>query len=73
VNVVAPGMIETDMTRGINEKTQGDLVAQIPLGRLGSVDERRGGLLSAPTRRRILQGTCSPSTAGCTCRRTEWP
>jgi 3-oxoacyl-[acyl-carrier protein] reductase len=39
VNVVAPGMIETDMTRGINEKTQGDLVAQIPLGRLGSVDD----------------------------------
>jgi 3-oxoacyl-[acyl-carrier protein] reductase len=39
VNVVAPGMIETDMTRDINEKTQGDLVAQIPLGRLGSVDD----------------------------------
>jgi 3-oxoacyl-[acyl-carrier protein] reductase len=39
VNVVAPGMIETDMTRSITEKTQGDLVAQIPLGRLGSVDD----------------------------------
>jgi 3-oxoacyl-[acyl-carrier protein] reductase len=39
VNVVAPGMIETDMTRAITEKTQDDLVAQIPLGRLGSVDD----------------------------------
>jgi 3-oxoacyl-[acyl-carrier protein] reductase len=39
VNVVAPGMIETDMTRAISEKTQSDLVAQIPLGRLGSVDD----------------------------------
>jgi 3-oxoacyl-[acyl-carrier protein] reductase len=27
------------MTRGITEKTQDDLVAQIPLGRLGSVDD----------------------------------
>src|SRR3984885_2888782 len=36
VNVVAPGMIETDMTRAIGEKTQGHLVAHIPLGRLGS-------------------------------------
>jgi 3-oxoacyl-[acyl-carrier protein] reductase len=39
VNVVAPGMIETDMTRAIGEKTQGDLVAQIPLGRLGTADD----------------------------------
>ena len=39
VNVVAPGMIETDMTRAISEKAQGDWSAQIPLGRLGSVDD----------------------------------
>jgi 3-oxoacyl-[acyl-carrier protein] reductase len=36
VNVVAPGMIDTDMTRAISEKTQVDWAAQIPLGRLGS-------------------------------------
>jgi 3-oxoacyl-[acyl-carrier protein] reductase len=36
VNVVAPGMIDTDMTRAINEKTQIDWAAQIPLGRLGA-------------------------------------
>ena len=36
VNIVAPGLIETDMTKAITEKAQGDWAAQIPLGRLGS-------------------------------------
>ena len=36
VNVVAPGLVETDMTKAITEKAQGDWSAQIPLGRLGS-------------------------------------
>jgi 3-oxoacyl-[acyl-carrier protein] reductase len=39
VNVVAPGMIDTDMTRAISEKASVDWAAQIPLGRLGSVDD----------------------------------
>ena len=39
VNVIAPGMIETDMTKAISEKAQVDWAAQIPLGRLGSVDD----------------------------------
>jgi 3-oxoacyl-[acyl-carrier protein] reductase len=39
VNVVAPGMIETEMTRTIAEKAQIDWATQIPLGRLGTVDE----------------------------------
>ena len=39
VNVVAPGMIQTDMTRGIAEKAQVDWTTQIPLGRLGTPDE----------------------------------
>jgi 3-oxoacyl-[acyl-carrier protein] reductase len=39
VNVVAPGMIETDMTRAIAESAQGDWTTQIPLGRLGTPDE----------------------------------
>ena len=39
VNVIAPGMIDTDMTRAINGKGQVDWAAQIPLGRLGSVDD----------------------------------
>jgi len=36
VNVITPGMIDTDMTRAIAEKTQVDWAAQIPLGRLGT-------------------------------------
>jgi 3-oxoacyl-[acyl-carrier protein] reductase len=39
VNVIAPGMVDTDMTRAIAEKAQVDWAAQIPLGRLGSVDD----------------------------------
>lgn len=39
VNVVAPGMVETDMTRAIAEKAHGDWAAQIPLGRLGSPED----------------------------------
>ena len=36
VNVVTPGMIESDMTRAITEKAQADWAAAIPLGRLGT-------------------------------------
>jgi len=36
VNVVAPGLIETDMTKAITDKAHGDWTSQIPLGRLGT-------------------------------------
>jgi 3-oxoacyl-[acyl-carrier protein] reductase len=36
INVVAPGLIETDMTRAITDKAQGEWASQIPLGRLGT-------------------------------------
>jgi 3-oxoacyl-[acyl-carrier protein] reductase len=36
VNVVAPGMIETDMTRAITSDARDQWAAQIPIGRLGS-------------------------------------
>jgi 3-oxoacyl-[acyl-carrier protein] reductase len=39
VNVVAPGLIDTEMTRALAGKAQVDWTAQIPLGRLGTVDE----------------------------------
>jgi len=35
VNAVAPGFIDTDMTRELGEEQRDTLVAQIPLGRLG--------------------------------------
>jgi 3-oxoacyl-[acyl-carrier protein] reductase len=36
VNVIAPGLIETDMTRAIAEGARESWASQIPLGRLGS-------------------------------------
>jgi 3-oxoacyl-[acyl-carrier protein] reductase len=39
VNCVAPGFIDTDMTRGLSEAQSAALLAAIPLGRLGSVDD----------------------------------
>ncbi len=39
VNAVAPGFIDTDMTRALAEKQRQALVAQIPLGRLGSAED----------------------------------
>jgi 3-oxoacyl-[acyl-carrier protein] reductase len=39
VNVITPGMIDTDMTRAIAEKAQVDWASQIPLGRLGTPDD----------------------------------
>src|SRR5690349_6535467 len=38
-NVVAPGLIDTDMTRAITEKAQVDWSSQIPLGRLGTAGD----------------------------------
>jgi 3-oxoacyl-[acyl-carrier protein] reductase len=39
VNVVAPGLIETDMTKGLTDRAQTDWSAQIPAGRIGSPDD----------------------------------
>jgi 3-oxoacyl-[acyl-carrier protein] reductase len=39
VNCVAPGMIDTDMTRALNETQRAALLATIPLGRLGQPEE----------------------------------
>jgi 3-oxoacyl-[acyl-carrier protein] reductase len=39
VNVVAPGMIETDMSRAITERAHEDWSARIPLRRLGTADD----------------------------------
>jgi 3-oxoacyl-[acyl-carrier protein] reductase len=39
VNTVAPGFIDTDMTRALPEQQREALLAQIPLGRLGQAEE----------------------------------
>jgi len=39
VNVVAPGLIDTDMTRGITDNARDEWAAKIPLKRLGTPDD----------------------------------
>ena len=38
-NAIAPGMIDTQMTRNLSEKIQQQLVKEIPLKRLGQIEE----------------------------------
>ena len=39
VGAVAPGMIETPMTRGMNQKARDALVAAVPVGRVGQPED----------------------------------
>jgi 3-oxoacyl-[acyl-carrier protein] reductase len=39
VNCVAPGFIDTDMTRALSEEQKAALLGQIPLGRLGAPED----------------------------------
>ena len=39
VNAIAPGFIETDMTRSLPDRARSELIATIPLKRVGTVDE----------------------------------
>lgn len=42
INAIAPGFIETDMTRGIPEEMKKAMLEMIPLGRLGSPEDVAG-------------------------------
>ena len=39
VNAIAPGFIATDMTAALNEEQKGQILTQIPLGILGTVED----------------------------------
>jgi 3-oxoacyl-[acyl-carrier protein] reductase len=45
VNAVAPGFIDTDMTRVLTEEQRAALLAQIPAGRLGSPEDIASAVL----------------------------
>jgi len=44
-NAVAPGFIETAMTEALTDKVKEDLMAKIPLGRLGGASDVANGVL----------------------------
>lgn len=45
VNCVAPGFIETDMTRALGEAQRAALIGSVPLGRLGKPEDVAGAVL----------------------------
>jgi 3-oxoacyl-[acyl-carrier protein] reductase len=51
VNVVAPGFIDTDMTRALDEGQRDRLAESIPLGRLGTPEDVASavGWLASPS------------------------
>ena len=59
VNCVAPGFIDTDMTRVLEEKQRAALAANVPLGRLGSPEDIAAavGFLASPSAAYITGAT----------------
>jgi 3-oxoacyl-[acyl-carrier protein] reductase len=49
VNCVAPGFIDTDMTRGLSEDQRAGLLKTIPLGRLGRAEDVAAAVLFLAT------------------------
>ena len=45
VNAVAPGFIDTDMTRTLSDEQRGALTSQVPMARLGAVDDIAAAVL----------------------------
>ena len=65
VNAVAPGFIDTDMTRALTDEQKEGLLQQIPLGRLGTPEEIAGAVafLASPEAAYIT-GTTSHVNGG---------
>jgi 3-oxoacyl-[acyl-carrier protein] reductase len=59
VNVVAPGFVDTDMTRALTDEQRASLAAQIPLGRLGRAEDVAAAVsfLASPAAGRITGET----------------
>ena len=45
MNAVAPGFIDTDMTRTLTDEQRTALTSQVPMARLGSVDDIAAAVL----------------------------
>ena len=45
VNVVAPGVVDTEMTQGLPEERKQEILAQVPLGRYATANEVAGSIV----------------------------
>jgi 3-oxoacyl-[acyl-carrier protein] reductase len=65
VNVVAPGLVDTDMTSALGEERVTLMTSQVPLGRVGSVDDVAGvvGFLASDAAAYVT-GTVIPVDGG---------
>lgn len=57
VNSIAPGFIDTDMTEHLPEEVQKQILANIPLGRIGTPDEVAEVVAFLATRGTYINGT----------------
>ncbi len=58
VNCIAPGFINTRMTEKLSDQQKNSIIAQVPIGRMGTVDEIASGVLYlASTGGSYLTGT----------------
>jgi 3-oxoacyl-[acyl-carrier protein] reductase len=57
VNTVAPGFIDTDMTRELPEEVRESILARIPQGRMGRADEIADVVAYLATRASYINGT----------------
>ena len=65
VNAIAPGLIETDMTRNIDQNIKTSYQNQIPLKHLGSpVDIANAAVFLASTKARFINGQIIPVNGG---------
>lgn len=59
VNCIAPGFVETDMTRSLNDNQRQSLLRQVPMGRLGHPDDVASavGFIASPAAAYITGAT----------------
>ncbi len=61
VNTIAPGMIMTDMLRGVNQEELNALASGIPLGKIGETDDIAGALEYIVTAKYLTGQVISPN------------
>jgi 3-oxoacyl-[acyl-carrier protein] reductase len=64
VNAVAPGFIETAMTSGLPPEVREQILARVPLGRMGTPEEVADAVLWLATGAHYVQGAVIPVNGG---------